>query len=67
MTTFNIYELQNATSYGAPAKVEVKSLRGAKIIASNMQCFQRTHMKIESENGDVLAIKDDAGIWKNYE
>ncbi len=63
---FIIAEQQNATSYREGTKVEAKDLAAAKRLATKNQMFQRACLKIESVNGDVLAIKDPEAGWTTY-
>jgi hypothetical protein len=60
---FIIKEQKTHTSYDEGYEVNVKNLTAAKIIAGKNQKFPRTHLLIESMDGDVLAIRDDFGRW----
>lgn len=65
---FIISEQANCTGYGEGTTIEAKTLTAAKVKASKAQVFQGTHLKIENEDGDVLAIKynqDAGGKWHN--
>jgi hypothetical protein len=65
MQTYMFYEQQNQNSHREGSKIKAMSLRGAKRIAKNQQCFERTILKIESESGEVLAICDEFGVWED--
>lgn len=64
MTTYNIYELQNAQSLRDGARIKADSLTAAKRKASQMQMFQGTVMVIENLEGSIAARKED-GKWAN--
>jgi ribosomal protein L19 len=64
MTTFIIRELQNMNSHREGQAIEAKNLTAAKRAASRAQMFQGTVLKIESQGGAVLAVKED-GKWND--
>lgn len=60
---FIIKEVSNINSEREGYSVSVSSLSQAKRIASKKQAFFGTVLKIEAENGQVLAYKKDSGNW----
>lgn len=60
MQTFKIYELENFNSYRKPI-IYSGTLRGAKSKATKEQLFKNTILKIENENGEIVAVKDCEG------
>lgn len=63
MTTYIIHELQNLNSVREGVRFE-GTLRAAKTKASREQMWQGTVLKITTENGIAVAIKDrDSGKW----
>ena len=63
MAVFIIYEQQDANSYRAGEQISAKTLTVAKIKAAKAQRYQRTYLKIENLEGDVLATRDESGVW----
>lgn len=56
-----LFSMMEVTSVAATAKTQelkAKTLRGAKISASKMQIFQGTTLKVFSQNGQILAVKE---------
>jgi hypothetical protein len=64
MNTYIITEKQNAQSRRAGSKIEARSLSDAKRAASREQMFKGTTLTIESNAGELLAVKED-GRWVN--
>jgi len=60
-----IKEVQNINSDREGSKIIVKSLKGAKIAATNRQCFEDTVLKIEDTKGNLLAYKTSLQGWFN--
>lgn len=66
-STYIIKEVQNINSDREGVKVETTSLTSAKRIASKNQLFHGTVLRIESENGNWLAYKEDGNRWVECE
>ena len=58
---FTIKETQNENSDREGYKVEANTLKAAKITATKCQTFHGTVLKIEDENGALLATKNSKG------
>lgn len=72
MSKYIIRELQNPSSTRQGEVVEASSLKAAKRMATKMQIFQGTCMRIELANDDGsrtdvwLSIKEN-GQWRDYD
>lgn len=64
MSNYYISETQNINSIREGELVKAKTLVEAKRLASKMQCFCGTVMKIESNN-NLVAYKEDGKKWVN--
>ena len=59
-----IKETQNTQSDREGQMIEVSTLSLAKRAATLRQCFQGTVLKVESEGGNLLAVKEN-GKWRD--
>lgn len=62
MTTYIVREVQNVQSNRIGTRINAPSLSEAKRKATRIQFFEGTVLKIEDDNGNVLATKED-GKW----
>ena len=62
---FYITETQNSQSQRAGEIIEAKDLTQAKRMASYLQCFQGTTMKIYAENKTTLLAVKQKGKWQS--
>lgn len=63
MTTFIIKETSDIASDREGVKVNCDSLVEAMKFARAEQCFYKTVMKVESEDGEVLAYRKGEAKW----
>lgn len=64
-TIYIIKETQNVNSDREGIKFEGETLTQAKRFASRNQSFQGTTLKIEDENGALIAFKESGKSWVN--
>ena len=62
---FYITETQNSQSQCTGEIIEAKDLTQAKRMASYLQCFQLTTMKIYAKNKTTLLAVKQKGKWKS--
>lgn len=63
MQTFKLIEKQNVNSERPAVKIQAKNLTGAKIKATNCQCFYNTILELQDLAGNTLAVKEKSGSW----
>jgi hypothetical protein len=67
VNTYTVYELQHLQDSRKGVEIKAKSLKGAKRLATSMQKFQNTALKIYDERNNLVAYKDRFDKrWTNY-
>ena len=64
MTKYIVREIQNAQSKREGTEIEAIDLSSAKRKATRGQFYEGTVLRIETENGTVLAVKEN-GKWRD--
>lgn len=64
MQNFKISEAQTKNCFREGKVIQARSLSAAKSIASKAQVFEGTIIKVEAENGALLAYKT-GGKWSD--
>lgn len=67
MKTFILIEKENFNSERKGLTFKAKTLTGAKIKASNLQCFDNTLLELTDASGYTLAVKEKSGKWINQD
>ena len=63
MKAFNMMEVTSVAATAKTQELKAKTLLGAKIAASRMKMFQGTTIKIVSQRGRIIAVKEPGEKW----
>ena len=63
MKAFNMMEVTSVAATAKTQELNANTLRGAKIAASRLKMFKGTILKIVSQRGRILAVKEPGEKW----